>query len=443
MLLYAVGVLNLGILSRGRAREPVRTPAYTLARAPQPHGAVEPLLKGEMTAERAIRAESWRRLPPAGDPISAAERAAGLADPDPAGSLCGGLRRELGAEEIHLFASGRAALRDLLVWLAARSGRREVVVPAYCCFSVPAAVVAAGLRVRLVDVDARGAIDAGALAALPLESAAALLVANLFGFAEPIEPLRAIAQRAGVALIDDAAQALGAESAEGRAGSRGDVGLLSFGRGKPLSGLGGGALVWPRRPQGFPAPAHPAPARRAAQIRARSPMARRCEPEVFRWLAALPGLHVGETRFDPAFATGPIDGASLVLCAARLPRIESLAKARAARAKTLAALLREHTRFTPLLAPPGARGVYPRLAVLAPNRATRTAALARLASAGVGASGFYPSALGEIAALRPFLDGADRQPGAEDLASRILTLPTHAGADEPTRARITSLLSKA
>jgi len=395
-----------------------------------------------VAADRVIRAGSWRRLPPTGDPISAAERSAARADLDPADSLCSGLRRELGVEEIHLFASGRAALRDLLVWLAARSGRREVVVPAYCCFSVPAAAVAAGLRVRLVDVDARGAIDAGRLAALPLENAAALVVANLFGIAEPIEPLRALAQRAGVALIDDAAQTLGAESSEGRVGARGDVGLLSFGRGKPLSGLGGGALAWPRRPQGFPAPGIPAPARRTAQLRALAYGAA-LRPEIFRWLAALPGLHVGETRFDPSFATGPIDGASLVLCAARFPRIGVLAKARAARAKALAALLREHTRFTPILAPPGARGVYPRLAVLAPDRATRTAALARLASAGVGASGFYPSALGEIAALRSFLEGASQQPGAEDLAGRILTLPTHAGADEPTRTRITSLLSKA
>jgi dTDP-4-amino-4,6-dideoxygalactose transaminase len=389
-----------------------------------------------------MKASSFRRVPPAGDAVDRAERAAAAAERDPGRALCDGLRAWLGAARVDLFASGRAALRELFAWLAARSGRREVVIPAYCCFSVPAAAVAAGLRVRLVDVDACGRIDATQLASLPLGDAAALVVANLFGIPEPVSALRAIAAGAGATLVDDAAQALGGEGPDGRAGARGDVGLLSFGRGKPLSGLGGGALAWAQAPHGFPAPALPAPARHGARLRALAfDLALR--PAVFRWLAVMPGLHVGETRFEPRFATGAIDAASLALAAARLPRFVALAQERAGRALWLAEQIRARTPFVPLAAPAGVSAVFPRLTVLAPDSALRAAAIRRLEARGVGASGFYPSALGEIAALRPHLVGPARQPGADALAARVLTLPTHAGADARVQAAILRALSEA
>lgn len=380
------------------------------------------------------------RLPPAGDPIDAAERrfAQGLADPERA--LRDGLRAWLGAGEIQLFASGRAALCALLAGLASRSGRREVVIPAYCCFSVPAAAVAAGLRVRLVDVDARGRIDAQALAKLPLDDAAAIVVGNLFGIAEPVAPWRELAARAGAALVDDAAQSFGAHASDGRAGARGDAGLLSFGRGKPLSGLGGGALVWRGGPAPCRAPATPSPDRRGARLRALA-WGAALDPRVFRWLAALPGLHIGETRFETDFARGGIDGASLVLAAARLAHADALATRRAQRAEALAAALRERTRWLPLVAGAGARAVHPRLAVLAPDAGARAHALARLARAGLGASPFYPSALGAIPALRAQLAGPAEQPGAEDFAARVVTLPTHEGVTGSACERIVETLA--
>ncbi len=382
-----------------------------------------------------MNARGWRQLPPGGDPIGGNQRRLAREIVDPARRLREGLCERLGAEEIQFFASGRAALRAYLVGLADRTGRHEVVIPAYCCFSVPAAVVSAGLRVRLVDVDVHGRIDRQALAGLPLGDTAAVVVANLFGIPETITPLRELAARAGAEIVDDAAQALGGEATDGRAGGRGDVGLLSFGRGKPLSGLGGGALVLSRRGTTSAAPALPAPARGSAQLRALAYDAA-LHPSVFRWLAALPGLRIGETLFDPGFARGGIGGASLLLAAARLAQFETLAAARAERAETLAAALRSRTRFAPLTAAPGIRAVYPRLAVLAPDGASRDVALARLARAGLGASRFYPSALGAIPALKSHLCGPARQPGAEAFAARILTLPTHAGASEAVREAI-------
>ncbi|HJW13354.1 MAG TPA: universal stress protein, partial [Thermoanaerobaculia bacterium] len=100
-------------------------------------------------------------------------------------------------------------------------------------------------------------VDPKALDALPLERAAALVVANLFGVAEPVRALRERLAPAGVALIDDAAQSLGAHTPEGPVGARGDLGILSFGRGKPLGALGGGAIVWTSGRRAESAPVRP------------------------------------------------------------------------------------------------------------------------------------------------------------------------------------------
>ena len=150
-----------------------------------------------------------------------------------------------GARAVSLHASGREALRVALSTLPRRAGTdSEVLLPAYTCFSVAAAAVAAGFRVRLVDVDADGRIDRRSFAQRPLDRVSAVVVTNLFGLPEPVADLRMRCAAEGVPLIDDAAQSFGARDSDGMVGSRCELGLLSFARGKPLAGLGGGAIVW-------------------------------------------------------------------------------------------------------------------------------------------------------------------------------------------------------
>jgi len=411
-----------------------------------------------VAADAALRPARLRRLAPAGDPVALRALVAALRDPAPEATLARALEAVLGPGRLALHHSGREALRASLASLAQRTSRREVVVPGYTCFSVPAAAVAAGLRVRLVDVDERGRIDPGALAKLPLERAAAVVVCNLFGAAEPVTAVRRLAAAAGAALVDDAAQALGARCDDGPAGARGDVGILSFARGKPLAALGGGASFVPgatggagagsaehdRAPAASPAEApSPAPAARTAALLRALAYAVARDPHVFGWLAALPFLGIGETPYEPAFVQGPIEGASLRLAAAEAPRLLERAAARRARALALAREIETTSAFRPLLADPPASGVYPRLALRAPDAAARDAALQALDALGAGASAFYPSALDAVPGLAPALAGDAHVPGARELAARILTLPTHDGLREPLRARVVAALARA
>jgi perosamine synthetase len=380
-------------------------------------------------------ASALPRLAPGGSPISLRAVGRVFSAGDAQRELCAGLANLVGARSVTLHASGREALRVAFAALAAASGRREVVVPGYVCFSVPAAAVAAGLSVRLVDVDDAGRVDPDHLARLPLENAAAVVVANLFGLADPVGDVVALARGAGAALVDDAAQALGARSPEGAAGARGAVGVLSFGRGKPLSALGGGALAWAADPPAAVEASAVRGAPPAAALRALAYNAARW-PLVLGVLARIPALGIGETVYDPGFARGAIDGPALSLARALLPELTASSEARAAVARELALALRSDTAHRPLVAAPGSTAVHPRLGVVAPSAAARDAALAALRS--LGASPMYPTSLAQVAALAPHLVGGRDVPGAEAFASRIFTLPTHAAV----RAKISALVAR-
>ncbi len=378
-----------------------------------------------------MRPALWR-LPPAGERLAPGGWYAALATTDPAATLRAALAPVLDGRRLGLYASGREALRVLFAAFAGAAGRREIVLPGYTCYSVAAAAVAAGCRVRLVDVDACGRIDVDDLRRLPLERAAAVVVCNLYGVPEPVAPVAALAVAAGAAVVDDAAQSLGARAGDGWVGARGDAGVLSFGRGKALGGLGGGALVGGEAAELPPPPSDPGP-RPLAALLAASAHGLALSPWAFPWIARLPGLHVGETPFEPGFERGPMDGAALSLAAATAPHARASAAARARRAEALGRAL-QGGGFAPLLASADQSGVYPRLGVVAPDAEERDRALSALARIGAGASPSYPASLDCVAPLAPHRADDRPLPGARAFAARILTLPTHAGLRGRVRA---------
>lgn len=75
----------------------------------------------------------------------------------------------------------------------------------------------------------------------------AIIPVHLFGLCADMDPLLAMAQRYGLTVIEDAAQAIGADYPSGgffrRAGSLGEIGCLSFFPSKNLGGCGDGGMV--------------------------------------------------------------------------------------------------------------------------------------------------------------------------------------------------------
>ncbi len=142
-------------------------------------------------------------------------------------------------------ANGTDALIAALKALGVSAGD-EVLVPAFTFTATAEAVVFAGARPVFVDVSAEEDynMDPVAAEAAVTSRTAALLAVHLYGTPARMDALRAICERHGLALVEDAAQALGAAWNGAPAGSLGDAAAFSFYPTKNLGAVGdAGAVV--------------------------------------------------------------------------------------------------------------------------------------------------------------------------------------------------------
>jgi len=345
------------------------------------------------------------------------------------------LGERLGVQNPFFVSSGRAALAVLLKALRQGSDRREVVVPAYTCFSVPSAVARAGLTIRLCDVDPKTLdLDLNALMRLDLSKALCIVPSGLYGLPGDLVALEQIARTSGAFLVDDAAQCLGATK-EGRAcGSFGEAGFYSLGRGKGITTMGGGILVTPRRDlaqriagivRDLPRPSAAAVGVAIAGSLAYSAMLR---PSRYWFVSHVPFLELGASRFEPNFPIERLSAYQTRLAARLFPRLASYTEVRRQYADQLRSGI-EGVEGVEIPRPvDGASPVYLRFPILARDGAHRSRLFRRLREAGISASASYPTAIGDIPGIEPYV--AHHQevcPGAREMAARILTLPTHPG----------------
>ena len=120
----------------------------------------------------------------------------------------------------------------------------EVVLPANTFIATAEAVALVGATPRFVDVDPRTLlIDPEQVAAALTPRTAAVIAVHLYGQMADMTALSAVTERAGVALIEDGAQAHGAHCGSRRAGSVGIAGGFSFYPGKNLGAFGDGGAI--------------------------------------------------------------------------------------------------------------------------------------------------------------------------------------------------------
>jgi len=143
-------------------------------------------------------------------------------------------------------ASGSDAILLALQALGVGAGD-EVICPAYTFFATAGYIARLGARPVFADIDPATcnlAPDAVRQAARRCRRLKAILPVHLYGQCAESEALLAIAKECGVPLVEDAAQAIGAEDAAGRrAGSIGAAGCISFFPTKNLGGFGDGGMV--------------------------------------------------------------------------------------------------------------------------------------------------------------------------------------------------------
>jgi dTDP-4-amino-4,6-dideoxygalactose transaminase len=124
-----------------------------------------------------------------------------------------------------------------------QAGRRDVIVPSFIFLAAPAAITWAGMRPVFVDVDRQTyTLDPAAVERAITPATAAILGCHTFGCPCDVERLAAIAERAGVALVIDAAHGLGSEANDAQVGRGGLAQVFSLSPTK-LVVAGEGGLV--------------------------------------------------------------------------------------------------------------------------------------------------------------------------------------------------------
>jgi dTDP-4-amino-4,6-dideoxygalactose transaminase len=140
-------------------------------------------------------------------------------------------------------ANGTDSLQLILRALGIGPGD-EVIVPANTFIATAEAVALVGATPRFVDVEPRTLlIDVDQVAAAVTQRTAAVIAVHLYGQMADVTALSAITERAGIALIEDAAQAHGAYCDGRRAGSVGVAGSFSFYPGKNLGAFGDAGAI--------------------------------------------------------------------------------------------------------------------------------------------------------------------------------------------------------
>jgi dTDP-4-amino-4,6-dideoxygalactose transaminase len=158
------------------------------------------------------------------------------------GTMAGryGVRHAIGV------GSGTDALVLALSALGVGPGSVVLTTP-FSFFATASAIARVGARPLFADIDpATFNLDSDAVAAA-IEAApmrpAGLLPVHLFGRVAPMDALETLAARHGLWILEDAAQAIGADTGRGYAGARGRAGCFSFYPTKNLGGIGDGGMV--------------------------------------------------------------------------------------------------------------------------------------------------------------------------------------------------------
>lgn len=120
----------------------------------------------------------------------------------------------------------------------------EVILPTYTFFATVGAVMHVGAKPVLVDIDPQTyCIDVEKTRASITDKTKAVIPVHLYGHPADMDPILEMAAEHDLKVIEDNAQAFGAEYRDRKTGSMGDLSCLSFFPSKNLGGYGDGGMV--------------------------------------------------------------------------------------------------------------------------------------------------------------------------------------------------------
>lgn len=270
----------------------------------------------------------------------------------------------------------------------------EVITTPFTFFATSEAIVQVGARPVFVDIDAATFnLDAGLIEAAITPRTRVIMPVHLYGLPADMPAIMTIARRFGLLVVEDCAQAIGAEIGGRRVGSFGDAGAFSFFPTKNLGAYGDGGALTTDDP------------RLAARVRSL-----RAHGSVEKYIHAETGMN---SRLDELQAA---------ILRVKLPHLGRFNAARQAIARRYDAALRRVPGVTPPYKPDGYRHVYHQYTCRSQRR---DALCAELAEQGVQTMSYYPLPL-HLQAVHAELGIAPGAcPNAEAAAREVFSLPMY------------------
>lgn len=334
----------------------------------------------------------------------------------------GELRQYFGVKHVFLLSSGKAALTVILRALKQHCpDRDEVLIPAYTCFSVPSAIVKAGLKVALCDIDpATFDFDDRLLEGSINDRTLCVVPDHLFGIPANMDRIIALCRTKGVLIVEDASQAMGGRYRDQWLGTLGDVGFFSLGRGKNLTCGSGGIIITnsdsiaAKIREEYERLEYPSLIEIFREFLKVMLLMLFMRPSLYWFPAGLPFLRLGETIFYRDFPIKRLSGMQASLLKDWQPRLERANEWR----RQISTELKKtfHINLLRECIP------YLRFPVLVESHAIRDTLFFKKKP--LGLSCMYPVPVNEIKEIGYMFVGK-LYPCAKDVSERILTIPTH------------------
>jgi len=329
-----------------------------------------------------------------------------------------GLEREL-AEMLEVreavgVSSGTDALLAAMMALGIGPGD-DVITTTYSFFATAGCIARLGARPVLVDIDPVTCnIDPRAIEAVFTPRTKAIMPVHLYGCAADMDPIVAFADKAGVAVVEDAAQAIGARYRGRAVGGIGTLGCFSFFPSKNLGAFGDGGLVTTN---------DAALARRVRLIRNHG-----MEPKYYH--------HFVGANFR-------LDALQASVLRVKRPHLAGWTEARrrnADRYRSLFARLDPGRQVGLPVEPPGCHHIYNQFVVRVPGRDRVKAALD---AAHVGTEVYYPVPFHLQQCFADLDHRAGQFPHAEKAAAETIALPIYGELTEAQQEYVVESLVRA
>ncbi len=295
-------------------------------------------------------------------------------------------------------SSGTDALLEALMVLGIGAGD-EVIVPAYSFFATAGVVSRLGAFPVFVDIDLIDYnIDPRRIEERITPRTRAIMPVHLYGQCAPMNELLAIAGKHRVAIIEDAAQAVGSDYEGRRAGTMGVMGCFSFFPSKNLGAFGDAGAITASDDE---------LAQRIIDFRVHG-----MRPKYFHHYVG------GNFR---------IDALQAAMLHIKLPLLESWHEGRRRNAELYRARFAEAGTGERVILPeelPGRRHIYNQYVIRFPEgREVRDRVMAHLRNAQIGCEVYYPLTLPQQACFRDVPGAQDRFPNSETAADQTLAIP--------------------